>query len=112
VGEREKRLARNEALYREVNERVAEVAEQFLEVQAQTPVGFICECGAADCTEPIATTLAEYEAIRTEPTCFAVVPGHELLQIESVIERHPAYLVVEKRAAEAQEVARETDPRA
>jgi hypothetical protein len=112
MGERDKRLARNEALYREVNERVAEVAEQFLEVQVQTPVGFICECGAADCTEPIATTLAEYEAIRDEPTRFAVVPGHEAPEIESVVERHPAYLVVEKRDEDAQEVARATDPRA
>jgi hypothetical protein len=113
VGEREKRLARNEELYREVNERVAEVAEQLLEVGTHTPVGFICECAAADCTEQIPmTSLAEYEAIRAEPTRFAVVPGHELPEIESVVERHPAYLVVEKREEEAEEVARETDPRA
>ena len=55
VGEREKRLARNEALYRDVNERVSEVAEQF-ETEPEMPIGFICECGAADCTEPIALT--------------------------------------------------------
>ena len=112
VGEREKRLARNETLYREVNERVAEVAAQLLEGETDAPGGFICECGAAECTEPIATTLVEYEAIRDEPTRFAVVPGHERLEIESVVERHPGYLVVEKRDEDAQEVARETDPRA
>jgi hypothetical protein len=28
-----------------------------------------------------------------------------------VIERHPSYFVVEKREQDAQEVARETDPR-
>ena len=110
VGERDTRLARNETLYREVNERVFEVAEQF-EADTETPVGFICECGAADCTEPIPLTLTEYEAIRDEPTRFALVPGHELLEIESVIGRHPAYFVVDKREEEAQEVARETDPR-
>ena len=112
VGEREERLARNETLYREVNERVAEVAEQFDEVQVQTPLGFICECGRADCAEPITTTLAEYEAIRAVPIRFAVAPGHELPEIETVVERHSAYLVVEKRDDEAQDVARETDPRA
>lgn len=111
VGEREKRLARNEALYREVNERVAEVAEQMMEAQVQTPVGFVCECGTAGCTEPITTTLIEYEAIRAKPTRFAVVPGHELPEIESVVERHPAYFIVEKREGEAEQVARETDPR-
>jgi hypothetical protein len=110
VGERDKRLARNETLYREVNERVSEVAEQF-EAETNTPFAFICECGAADCTEPIPLTLTEYEAIRAEPTRFAVVPGHELPEIESVIGRHLTYLVVEKREQEAQEAARETDPR-
>jgi len=112
VGEREKRLARNETLYREANERVAEVAAQLLEGETDTPGGFICECDVADCTELIPMTLAEYEAMRAVPIRFAVVPGHELPEIESVVERHPAYLVVEKRDDEAQEVARETDPRA
>jgi hypothetical protein len=112
VGEREQRLARNEALYREVNERVAEVADRFLEVESQTPVSFICECGAVTCTEPIITSLAEYEAIRSEPTRFAVVPGHELPEIEAVVERHEGYFVVEKHQEDAEEVARETDPRA
>jgi hypothetical protein len=56
-------------------------------------------------------TMVEYEAIRAESTHFAVVPEHEQPEIESVIERHPTYFVVEKREQEAQEVARETDPR-
>ena len=112
MGEREKRLARNETLYREVNERVSEVAEKLLDTQLEMPVSFICECGAGDCTEPILATLAEYQAIRAEPTRFLVVPGHELPEIESVVERRPAYFVVEKREEEAEEVARETDPRA
>jgi hypothetical protein len=56
-------------------------------------------------------TLAEYEAIRAEPTRFFVVPGHERPEIESVVERHGAYLVVEKREEDAEAVARETDPR-
>ena len=111
MGERETRLARNEVLYREANERVAEVVEQFPEGEAQSRVEFICECGAADCREPITATLAEYEAIRAEPTHFAVLPGHELPEIERIVERHSAYLVVEKRQEVAQEVARETDPR-
>jgi hypothetical protein len=111
VGQREKRLARNEALCREVNERVAEVAERFTEVEAHTRLGFICECEAAECTEPVTTTLAEYQAIRAEPTRFAILPGHERLEIERVVERHPNYFVVEKRDEDAAEVARETDPR-
>jgi hypothetical protein len=112
VGAREDRLAKNETLFREVNERVAEVASGFIETETQSePVEFACECGRADCTEPIAMTLVEYEAARAEPTRFVVVPGHEQPEIETVVERHPTYLVVEKREEDAEEIARETDPR-
>lgn len=112
VEEREKRLARNETLFREVNERVAEIATDFLESETRDEaVQFVCECGGSECAEPISLTLVEYEAIRADRTRFAVVPGHELPEIESVVERHPAYLVVEKREEEAEEVEREPDPR-
>jgi hypothetical protein len=112
VGAREERLAGNEALFREVNERVAEVATQFIEVETHTErVNFTCECGRADCAEPITMTIAQYEAIRAESTHFAVALGHEQPEIEVVIERHPSYFVVEKREEDAQEVVRETDPR-
>jgi hypothetical protein len=112
VGAREERLAGNEALFREVNERVAEVATHFIEVETKgEAVDFTCECGRTDCAEPIAMTLAEYEAIRAEPTHFAVVPAHEQPEIEVVVQRRPTYFVVEKRDEDAQDVARETDPR-
>jgi hypothetical protein len=112
VGALEERLAQNEALFREVNERVVEVATHFIEVETKSEaVEFTCECGRRDCAEPIAMTVAEYQAIRAEPTRFAVLPAHELPEVESVVERHSTYVVVEKRDPDAQEIARETDPR-
>jgi hypothetical protein len=112
VGAREERLAKNEALFREVNERVAEVAANFIEVEKRGgQVEFTCECGRADCAEPIAMTVVEYEAVRALPTRFAVAPAHEQPEVETVVERHPSYFVVEKQDEDAQEVARETDPR-
>jgi hypothetical protein len=112
MGAREERLAGNEALFREVNERVAEVAENFVQVETHSePVEFSCECGRADCMEQIAMTLVEYEAVRHAPTRFAVVPGHEVPDIERVVDRQSNYLVVEKQDDDAAEVARETDPR-
>jgi hypothetical protein len=112
MGAREERLARNETLFREVNERVAEVAANYIEVETTSdPVEFTCECGRADCAEPITMTVLEYEAVRALPTRFAVVPAHEQPEVEIVVERHPSYVVVEKRQEDAQEVARETDPR-
>jgi hypothetical protein len=108
MGAREERLGANEALFREVNEHVAEVAEQFIE--GESPVEFSCECGDAACTEKIALTVDEYEAVRAKPTQFVVVPGHEVPDIERVVERHPNYLVIEKQDPDAEEVARDTDP--
>ena len=110
MGAREERLGANEALFREVNERVAEVAEQF--IAGETRVDFNCECGDGACAEQIAMTVLEYEAVRAEATRFVVVPGHEVSDIEQVVERHQAYLVVEKDDPDAEQVARETDPRA
>ena len=112
MGAREERRAGNEALFREVNERVADVAEQFVEVAATAEaLNFTCECGRATCTEQITMTLVEYEAVRAVPTHFAVVPGHELPAIERVVKRNPSYLVVEKQEEDAEKVARESDPR-
>jgi hypothetical protein len=112
VGAREERLAGNEALFREVNERVAGVAEAFIDVERTAdPVEFSCECGRATCAEQIAMSLTAYEEVRAVPTRFAVVPGHEVPDIERVVERNPAYLVIEKEDDDAEQVARETDPR-
>jgi len=113
VGEREERLGANEALFREVNERVAEVAEQFVADDTRdSRYRFSCECGDRACAEQVPLTTAEYEAVRAEATRFVVVPGHEVSDIEQVVERHQAYLVVEKDDPDAEQVARETDPRA
>jgi hypothetical protein len=109
VGAREERLGANEALFREVNDRVAEVAEEF--IAGESPIDFSCECGDRACAEQIAMTVGEYEALRAEATHFAVVPGHEVPDIERVVARHPNYVVVEKQDPDAKEVARETDPR-
>jgi hypothetical protein len=112
VGAREERLAKNETLFREVNERVAEVAANFIEVETRSDlVEFTCECGRADCAEPIAMTVVDYEAVRALPTRFAIVPTHEQPDIETVVERHPRYFIVEKQDRDAREVARATDPR-
>jgi hypothetical protein len=63
VGAREERLAGNEALFREVNERVVEVASHY-EVKTHTgAVDFTCECGRVDCAETMMMTIVEYEAI-------------------------------------------------
>jgi hypothetical protein len=103
------RVARNEALFRQVNERVRDVSQVFATLDP-SPVDFICECGNEECTEPIALSLGEYEAVRADPAHFFVVPDHVIPEVERVVESHASYVVVRKLAGE-QEIARETNPR-
>jgi hypothetical protein len=112
VSASEERIARNEALFREFNERVEDMAESFdLRSEGDSlRIGFVCECGNLDCLERLELTRATYEEVRSDPRRFVVVPGHEDLSIARPVAREEGYLVVEK-IGEAAEVATEHDPR-
>jgi hypothetical protein len=101
-------MARNEALFREVNERIEDVQAGF---SAQERVDFLCECGSDDCTQPISLTLAEYEQIRKNPKHFVVVPGHDVVDVERVVEQTDHYAVVEKLPGAPAKIALQRDPR-
>ncbi len=107
--ERTQRVGENEALFRVVNDEVHSLNERF-DVVADL-LSAICECGRADCTDRLELRAPEYEAIRREPTWFAIKPGHDTPDVETVIERHDRYWVVEKHEGEAAQIARSTDPR-
>ena len=102
------RAARNEALFRRVNERLEEVNEAFEPITDHSE--FVCECADAGCVERIQLTLTAYEAVRSVPTRFVVKPQHVLPDEEHVIEEHAEYFVVEK-VGHAGERARELDER-
>jgi hypothetical protein len=107
------RRARNEALFREVNERIVEL-ETGLTGYGQDDsllVGLVCECTREDCGQTIEVTRAQYESVRNESRRFLVLPGHEETDLERVVERHPHFLVVEK-LGDAADVAADQDPRA
>jgi predicted NBD/HSP70 family sugar kinase len=108
VTERERRLAKNEALFRGVNEKVTEVKGEVGDPDA--PIEIVCECGREGCLEQVVVTLAEYERVRAAPTHFVVRHGHELAEVERVVERTDRFVVIEKEEGEAA-IARETDPR-
>jgi hypothetical protein len=106
VDERTERAARNEALFRDVNERVAEAAEGFhLEL-----FDALCECHDPACTTSIRMTLREYAALRAHPARFALVDGHEEPGLEEVVERNDRFAIVRK-VGEGADLARELDPR-
>jgi hypothetical protein len=94
----ERRAARNEALWREVNDRIDEVDERMRVIAHDSLLSFHCECGREDCHTMIAMTGAEYRDVRRQPDTFAVAAGHEQEMIEHVVRRSPGYLVVDKLA--------------
>lgn len=104
----EERAARNEALFREVNEQ----ARAITELQQSSPAEelmIVCECSDDSCTELVSLSPAAYESVRADPRQFIVVAGHES-EFERVVERFDRYLVVEKEGRAGQ-LAEQTDPR-
>jgi hypothetical protein len=99
---------RNEALFREVNERIEDVSTSL--APDDVPIEFLCECDDPDCVEKVSATRAEYEEIRAVATHFAVLPGHEDPGVEHVVRHTERLLVVEKEGQAARE-AQEDDPR-
>jgi hypothetical protein len=109
VDERKRRIGENEVLFREVNERVEALNEAFNAVSDR--VSIVCECDDTACVEHVSVRPDEYEAIRSDPTLFAVLPGHESPAVENVETRHGSFLVVRKKPGEPAKIAVATDPR-
>lgn len=103
----QQRVAENEALSREVNEAIERGRWPGERDVVST---YRCECAQLGCSQLIKLTPRKYERIRSHPRRFVVARGHELLELETVVEQAPGYLVVEKRDI-AGAVAEATDPR-
>jgi len=101
------RRATNEALFRDVNERIAESAERFDSEETE----FVCECADADCTHRISASLAEYEEVRAEPTTFLLTPGHEQGDIERVVSDRGRFRIVDKVQSVVRQTVVRLDPR-
>ena len=103
------RLADNEARFRAINDRIE--AGRELSLPGELAV-FVCECARLGCNATIGMSLGDYAAVRSNPRWFLVLPGHELPEVEVVVEVHPDFLVVEKFGSagrEAEATASEPD---
>lgn len=98
--EREIRAARNQALFRAINEKLKELNELFVAASGTFLVA--CECADAECLEVVEIRPDEYRAVRAEPRRFVVLPDHVRADAEDVVAKSQAYVVVENRAAEAE----------
>jgi hypothetical protein len=118
VGERAQRVGLNEATFRNFNEGVKQVSvafqhdyERSLGPGLPEELEIVCECGRGDCADRLRISMAEYEHVRSDAELFALVPGHELPDFESVVEDYGRFIVVRKHYGEAAQLARDTDPR-
>jgi hypothetical protein len=109
MDERGARVGKNEALFRNVNERIEQLNELFATVTDTFEV--ICECGDSGCVTQISIATDAYERVRTDATLFIVAPGHEKSEIEDIVDTQSVYHVVRKHAGVPARIAEETDPR-
>jgi hypothetical protein len=100
-------VGKNEALFREVNERIRELNDGF-DNSTEDPVDFVCECSLEGCRDYVPLTLADYADVRADPTHFLVAPGHVWHpDNERDIARHERYWIVEKVGPAADAAASE-----
>jgi hypothetical protein len=92
----EERIARNNQIFREANEKIRAAADEYNAPLERIP--FLCECPAADCRELVLLTLSEYEGIRADPAHFLTATGHEGAEkpLGTVVSREDGYVIVEK----------------
>jgi hypothetical protein len=102
----ELKTAKTESRFRDVNERIAETAQQF----GLDELALVCECADPHCGQQIDTPVHEYEETRSDGAHFLVAPGHELPEHERVIRVRAGYRIVEKLRAVG-DVARRLNPR-
>jgi hypothetical protein len=105
--ERAERIAMTEAAFRIANERMA----AWEEVPADVDELFFCECSDFACRQKVPLTRALYEAVRSRPEWFLIVPGHEVPDLEEVVQRADTHWIVEKPPIVAG-ITRGADPRA
>jgi hypothetical protein len=110
LSDRQERAAKNQSLFREVNERVKDINDHFHALTALSD--WVCECANESCSERIELTTCEYDRVRAEGERFFVAPSNEHVwpDAERVVEQHARYWVVEKVELAA-DIANTLDPR-
>ncbi len=99
-----RRVGQNQALFREVNERINAIKETRAVWVSISE--WVCECADETCTERIDMSPEEYEELRSNPVHFAVAPAemHVFSEAEWVVEKR-------EKIGEAAEVAEQLDIR-
>jgi hypothetical protein len=63
-------------------------------------IAILCECGRDDCETEVMLSGRAYRNIRRQGSWSVIVDGHELPEIDRVVQRRKAFTIVEMRLAE------------
>jgi hypothetical protein len=92
-----------------VNEQIRSLDEKFATAEGTLTV--ICECGNSDCTDRLELDVSAYERVRSNSRLYVIAKGHEIPDVEEVVEPAEGYDVVKKNEGAPAELSRELDPR-
>jgi hypothetical protein len=98
------RIAQNESLFREANEKLRAKFERDQDRETRLP--FLCECANTRCTRVATLTLEEYAEVRADPAQFLTLPDHEEPETEVVVCEEQRYQIVHKKGEAADVAAR------
>ena len=99
------RCARNQILFREVNNRILGLGDRF---SAEDKTDFLCECSDLDCDKTISLTAEEYRSVRADPIRFVTSPGHLEPTVDKVVGRPDRFWIVETLPGEPSRLAEES----
>jgi hypothetical protein len=109
VKTREERIARNEAIARDINE---SIESSHNERSQEGSIRLMCECGQEECERLIAISVDEYEQIRQDPRHFATYKDHVTPDVEFIVKEVERYVVVQKREGKGAQIVEAENPRA
>jgi hypothetical protein len=94
---RDQRLARNQRMSRDANERLQDVAGRMVADGKIVP--FLCECADGACMGRIEVTLDDYFLAHLGPDRYLLLSGHLRTEGEKLVADHGHYEILTKAAA-------------
>lgn len=94
-----RRALENEQFLESINERLKASLLEVREEAGEDPDAhfrFFCECSDLTCRERMHVRPSRLTAIHEDPDQFLLIPGHEILEVERVVDQEEDYLIVRK----------------
>jgi hypothetical protein len=91
----ERRLKENEVIFQQANKGVADFVMED-GGDDETLIGFYCECSNIDCRERILLNASDYRRYHKDQRHFIALKGHEMPNIENVVDEHDNFVIVRK----------------